>query len=76
MKTQILQDHNGVPTGIFIPLNSWERIKTYYPDIDNLEDELSEWEKKIIDERLDSIAKNPERLQPIETLFNELKRKI
>ncbi|MGC4129778.1 MAG: addiction module protein [Bergeyella sp.] len=76
MKTQEIQDHNGVPTGVFIPIKEWEKIKSLYPDIDSLEDELPDWEKDFIDQRLEAIAKNPERLQPIEKLFEELNRKI
>lgn len=76
MRTQVIQDHNGTPAGIFIPIKEWEKIKSQYPDIDSLDEELPLWEKDFIDKRLDAIAKNPERLQPIETLFEELKRKI
>ncbi len=76
MRTQIIQDYNGLPTGVFIPIEDWTLIKNNYPDIETLEQELPQWEKDLIDSRLDAIAKNPERLQSIESLFAELKRKI
>jgi hypothetical protein len=76
MKTQIIQDHNGLPTGVFIPIEDWEIIKNEYPNIEATEKELEQWEKDSIDQRLVEIEKNPERLQPIENLFKELKRKI
>jgi hypothetical protein len=76
MRTQIIQDYNGLPTGVFIPIEDWTLIKNNYPDIETLEQELPQWEKDLIDSRLDDIAKNPERLHPIESLFAELKRKI
>jgi hypothetical protein len=76
MKTQIIQDHNGLPTGVFIPIEDWEIIKNEYPNIESTEKELEEWEKDIIDQRLVDIEKHPEKLQPIESLFKELKRKI
>ena len=41
-------------------------------DEDNLETELPQWQKDIIDERLDAIAKNPQRLKPIEFLFTRI----
>jgi len=41
-------------------------------DIDDLEADIPQWEKDFIDQRL-AIAKNhPERLQPIESLFQNL----
>ena len=37
MKTQIIQDHNGLPTGVFIPIEDWEIIKNEYPNIESTE---------------------------------------
>ena len=53
MKPQIIQDHNGNPTGVFIPIKEWEELKKQYPEIDgNPSFELSNEQKKILDERL------------------------
>ncbi len=76
MKTQIIQDGNGVPAGVFVPMKEWEKMKAQYPDIELADEDLSQWEKELIDKRLDAIARNPERLQPIESLLTELRRKI
>ncbi len=76
MKTQVIQDHNGLPTGVFIPIEDWEIIKNEYPNIEATEKELEQWEMDIIDQRLTPIEKNPGKLQPIENLFKELRRKI
>lgn len=76
MKLQVLQDNFGNQTGVYIPIEDWTLIKNNYPDIESLEQELSQWEKDLIDERLDFIAKNPESLRPIEALLEELNREI
>jgi ribosome-binding ATPase YchF (GTP1/OBG family) len=76
MKLQVLQDNLGNQTGVYVPIEDWTLIKNNYPDIETLEQELPQWEKDIIDSRLDAISKNPERLKSIENLFEELKRKI
>jgi len=50
MKTQIIQAHNGVPTGVFIPINEWEKLKEQYPDIDKNDTlELSDEQKQILE---------------------------
>lgn len=50
MKTQIIQDHNGVPTGVFIPIKEWEKLKEQYPEIDkNNTFELSDEQKQILE---------------------------
>lgn len=76
MKLQVLKDNFGNQTGIYVPIEDWTLIKSHYPDIETLEQELPQWEKDLIDSRLNTIAKNPENLKPIESLFEELKRKI
>lgn len=76
MKLQVLKDNSGNQTGVYVPMEDWELIKTNYPDIENLKHNLPQWEKDLIDDRLDAIAKNPERLRPGSELLKELKRKI
>lgn len=76
MKLQVLHDNFGNQTGVYVPMEDWTLIKNNYPDIETLDQELPQWEKDLIDSRLEAIAKNPERLQPIDSLLEELKRKI
>jgi hypothetical protein len=76
MKLQVLQDNFGNPTGVYVPMEDWTLIKSNYPDIENLDQDLPQWEKDLIDSRLEAIAKNPDCLKPIEGLLEELKRKI
>jgi hypothetical protein len=72
LQTQILKDQQGAPTGVFIPIKVWESVKFQYPDIESVDIDLPQWEKEFIDRRLEMIKYHPERLQPIETLFEGL----
>ena len=72
MKPQIIKDSDGHNTGVFINMKDWALIESIYPDINNLETELPQWQKDIIDERLDAIAKDSNRLKPITSLFQPL----
>ena len=76
MKLQVIQDGHGKNTGVFIPIEDWTLIKNQYPDIENVVADLPQWEKELIDNRLDAIAANPKRLKPGKELINELRRKI
>jgi len=76
MKLQILQDGKGKNTGVFIPMEDWALIKEQYPDIENADSELPQWEKELIDNRLDSITKSPDRLKSGEHLLKLLKEKV
>ena len=55
MKTQVIEDHNGVPTGVFIPIKEWEKLKKQYPNIaeETSMFELSEEQKKTLDNQED-----------------------
>ena len=76
MKLQVLQDNQGNQTGVYIPLEDWTLIKNNYPDIETIDQDLPQWEKDLIDNRLNSIANNSKRLRPINELLEELNRKI
>ncbi len=59
MKPQIIEDHNGNPTGVFIPIKEWEELKKQYPGIDDKNSfKLSDEQKKILDERLKADKKD------------------
>jgi len=69
---QILKDQQGIPMGVFIPMQSWNNLIFQYPDIETLDTELPQWEKNFIDKRLDMAQRYPERLKPVEMLLKTL----
>jgi hypothetical protein len=75
MRTQIIQDNNGLPTGIFIPIQDWENIKKSYPNIEKVDQDLPQWQKDILDIRLADLN-NPDKLEPIDELFKALDSEI
>lgn len=76
MNLKVLQDSNGKNDGVFIPMEDWNLIESTYPDINNLSKEIPQWQKDIIDTRLDAIAKDPQRLKPIEKLFEVMHKEL
>ncbi len=76
MNIQPLHDSNGNNSGMYIPHSEWKLIKQQYPDIDEITDDIPAWHKEILTSRLNAIIKNPERVKPIEMLFEVLKREI
>ena len=76
MKLQVLQDNLGNEMGVYLPMEDWTLIKNNYPDIETVGQDLPQWEKDLIENRLNGIQANPKRLRPINELFEELNRKI
>jgi hypothetical protein len=72
MRVQIIQDSSGKDAGVFIPIEDWALIKINYPDIDDLDTEIPPWQKQLLDQRLEAIAKDPRNIKPIDELFLEL----
>ncbi len=72
MPVNYVSDNTGTTVAVQIPIEEWKRIKSKYPDVDNLDNQLPEWQRKLIDTRLELIAEHPEKLNPIEELFSEL----
>ena len=72
MRLQILQDGKGNETGVFIPMEDWEIIKSQYPDILSIDNEIPVWQKELLDERLKSVNENPDCIFPVDRLFKVL----
>ena len=69
---QVLKDQQGIPMGVFIPMQTWESLMLQYPEIEVFDNDIPQWEKDFIDKRLNMAQRHPERLQPIERLFEIL----
>jgi hypothetical protein len=72
MNVQYISNKNGQVTAVQVPIKEWEMIKSKYPDIDNIDIQLPEWHKEIIDARLEILENNPDQINPISTLMDEL----
>jgi len=69
IQAQILRDKDGVSMGVFIPMNDWEQVKRNYPEIEEITSDIPQWEKDFIDARLETADNHPERLHPLNHLF-------
>jgi hypothetical protein len=56
MTLQFIHDNRGNTTGVFIPIEEWQYLKTKYTELQKEEAEnvveFAPWQKQIIDERL------------------------
>ncbi len=68
MNLQYLQDDNGNTTAVIIPIEEWKKFTEKYSDLED----LPEWQKKIIDERLAFVKNHPDKLEPLEDFMKEL----
>ncbi len=76
MSVNYVSDNNGATIAIQIPIDDWKRIKDKYPDIDTPGDDIPAWQIKMMKERLKIIESDPESVQDIAGLFEELDKEI
>ena len=66
MSLQYIADGSGHPTAVIIPIEEWNDIRRKHPDVEQIEGDLPQWQKDLIDARLKKIEDNPGSLRPIE----------
>ncbi len=72
MSVNYVSDSSGETIAIQIPIDDWKKIKNKYPDVDDIDGDIPQWQKDMIDKRLKVIEDNPDSVQDIEGLFEEL----
>ena len=78
MSLQFINDNKGNTTGVFIPIEDWQKLKTKYAELlkeeaANLVD-LAGWQKKIIDQRLNDYYNNTGSLSDFDATINDIEK--
>ena len=80
MTLQFIHDNKGNTTGVFIPIEEWQTLKTKYSDLQKEEAqnvvELATWQKKIIDERLSDYYKNTNEVDDFDKTIDDIERDL
>ncbi len=71
MSLQYITDDKGQTTGVFIPIQEWEKLKTKYEGIEEDAYTVPEWQKEIVRERIKST--DPEEYHSWEEVRKRLK---
>jgi hypothetical protein len=72
MSVNYVSDSLGETIAVQISIGDWEKIKNKYPDVDDIDGDIPQWQKDMIDKRLKAIKDNPDSIEDIEGLFKEL----
>jgi hypothetical protein len=68
MGLQYLQDNNGNTTAVVVPIEEWNKLTEKHTGLE----ELPQWQKKLIDQRLNLVKNHPDELIPLEDFMKEL----
>jgi hypothetical protein len=80
MTLQFIHDTRGNTTGVFIPIDEWQSLKEKYTELQVEEAqnniELTDWQKDIIDHRLEDYYKNPNDVMDFDTTIASIRKKL
>ena len=80
MALQFIHDNRGNTTGVFIPIEEWQSLKTKYTDLQKEEAEnlveLATWQKQIIDERLSDYYINPTDVADFDKTIDDIEKSL
>jgi hypothetical protein len=80
MTLQFIHDSKGNTTGVFIPIEDWQSLKTKYSDLQKEEAEsiaeLASWQKQVIDERLSDYYNNSSDVSDFDKTIDDIEKNI
>lgn len=80
MALQFIHDIRGNTTGVFIPIEDWQTLKTKYSDlqIEEIENigELATWQKNIINERMSDYYKNTTEIVDFDKTIDDIENSL
>jgi hypothetical protein len=80
MTLQFIHDNRGNTTGVFIPIEEWQYLKTKYSELQKEESEnvfeFAPWQKQIIDERLNDYYQNAKDLADFDKTIDDIEKRL
>jgi hypothetical protein len=80
MSLQFIHDNKGNTTGVFIPIDDWQSLKSKYLDLQKEEvlnfDSLAQWQKSIVDQRLSDYYKTDNSTVDFDQTIDEIEKTL
>ncbi|MDT8394663.1 MAG: addiction module protein [Bacteroidales bacterium] len=76
MNLQYISDSKGQTTGVFIPINEWNNLKSKYKGIEQEELDIPEWHIKLVQQRLEDYRKNPDSAMDFDSALNDIEKEL
>jgi len=76
MNLQYISDSNGKTTGVFIPINEWNDLKSKYKDIEQEEVSVPEWHKDLVLKRLEDYKQNPDSAMDFDSAMDDIEKDL
>lgn len=74
MNIQYISDNKGKTTGVFIPISEWNKLKSKFKDIEEMN--IPDWQLKEVRERLDEYRNNPDQFLDFDTAMDNIVKEL
>jgi len=74
MNVQFISDSNGETTGVYIPIQEWNELKSKFKGIELEEINIPDWHKEIVRERMADFKNNPQQAIDFDEAMDETDR--
>jgi len=76
MNLQYISDSKGQTTGVFIPINEWNDLKSKFKEIEQEDMDIPEWHKDLVRQRLDDYKKNPGSALDFDAAMDDIEKEL
>lgn len=76
MNLQYITDSKGKTTGVFIPINEWNNLKSKYIGVEQEDVEIPGWHKDIVRQRLEDYRKNPGSAMEFDSAMDDIENEL
>lgn len=76
MNLQFISDSTGKTTGVFIPIEEWNELKSKFKGIEQEEIDIPAWHMNVVRERLEDYKSNPEQAMDFDTALDDIEKDL
>ena len=76
MSLQYISDNNGQTTGVFIPIQEWNKLRNKYSELESEELTIQELHLSEIDKRLEDYKNNPSQVLDFNKAMDEIEKDL
>lgn len=76
MNLQYISDSKGQTTGVFIPIQEWEDLKSRYKGLEDEEVILPDWHINLVKERLDEYKTDPGKAMDFDSAMDDIEKDL
>ncbi|MEN8251424.1 MAG: addiction module protein [Bacteroidota bacterium] len=76
MNVQYISDNKGKTTGVFIPIQEWEDLKTRYKGLEEEALDVPDWHKDLVRKRLAEYRNNPDIALDFDSAMDDIEKEL